>query len=165
MLAIVRWVLFLARLHMKTDGGGQYFSNVDKLCLQKSINPPVGVTHSWWSNLVYVKDTTFQRIQNVKLWNYNFRQIVYRGHGIFAAFSYLREQRSFLKDCRSCGKFVFVMEELETALFCQDRFSFIISPLNTFIFVSLNDLVFDVPQHSFYYDNEIHASPNYCYIL
>jgi len=71
----------------------------------------------------------------------------------------------FLRIAEVAENFVFVMEELETALFCQGRFSFIISPLNTFIFVSLNDLVFDVPQHSFYYDNEIHASPNYCYIL
>lgn len=63
------------------------------------------------------------------------------------------------------GKVFFVMEELHTVLFCQDRFSFIVSPLNTFIFVSLNDLVFDVPLHSFYYDNEIHVSPNYYHIF
>ena len=47
---------------MKTDGEEQFFSNVDKFCLQKSGNPPVGVTHSWWSNLVCQINTALQRI-------------------------------------------------------------------------------------------------------
>ncbi len=46
-------------------------------------------------------------------------------------------------------------------MFCPDRFSFCVRPLNIFAVVPCSELSFNAPMYSFYYDNEIHVIPNY----
>ena len=57
------------------------------------------------------------------------------------------------------------MEEMENHSFCHDRFSFIVHSMKPFVIVSPDNLTFDAPLHSFFYDNELHMVPNYYHML
>ena len=65
----------------------------------------------------------------------------------------------------SNDRVLLILEECETCFFLEDRFSFIVNPLKTFVAVDVEHLLYPIPLHSFFYDGEWHIIPNYYHLL
>lgn len=158
----------LVGLYMKTDDEGQYFSTVDKFCLKHPSHSPIEFNHAWWSYLVVQRTDmngcfTFQSLKSVTIAG----RLCTVGTVFVRQLPSLNTKAVFFRISEAVvsKRILFIMEEMDTLFFCQQRFCFIVSPLKTFVLVSLKDLVFDAPLHSFNYFNELHVFPNYYQIM
>jgi hypothetical protein len=60
---------------------------------------------------------------------------------------------------------IFIMQAMTTMYFDRDRFSFILSPSEEYCAILPSDLIYPVPMHSFFFDDEIHVVPSYYSLL
>ena len=58
-----------------------------------------------------------------------------------------------------------VLETLFTSEFDLDKFSFLVTPANTFTVMLFSSLIYSIPLHSFELNNGIHIVPNYYHLL
>lgn len=156
----------LVGLDIRLDGEGDFFGiDNDESVLSQSNIGTVDIQFSCWSELLCEKtkltmDSKIKFLKTVKIAG----RICSKGTVFLSKLPTLDEQPSFFRIADvilSVNGLYVIMENLKTLFFCEDRFSFIVTPKRNFGVVKIIELNFSAPLHSFQYDNELHVIPNY----
>lgn len=158
----------LVGMDIRIDGEGHYFGKFEDYSVNES-HTPFAVKYARWCNILC--DATplgeNSKIQSIK-------KITMAGRKCKIGTVFLRQLPNHCKQKVFFGiadaiisdhGIYFIMEEMETRLFCLDRFSFIAVSQKTFCVVERHALSFDAPLHSFEYESELHVVPNYYHML